>query len=115
MNLKREINLNKKFIIIMILVNLIALGLYYSYALFETKVIKDNVVVIKTLSINITTDVSGYENNRITLLSGESKTLTINLESNYTSPNAYMLISKLYTPKNNQNFKIKIANSLQIV
>ena len=32
--LTKEINLNKKFILVLILINVIALGLYYSYALF---------------------------------------------------------------------------------
>ena len=37
------------------------------------------------------------------------------IEDKIISLYARVLISKLYTPKNNQNFKIKIANSLQIV
>ena len=101
MNLRKEINLNKKIIIGMILVNIIILGVYYSYALFEVNTIKNNVIVINTAAINITTEVVGYNNNRVTLNGGESKTLTINLTSNYSNSNTYLLYYKLISGENN--------------
>ena len=45
--LNREININKKFIVIMLLLSILSIGFYYSYALFEISVIQNNVVVIK--------------------------------------------------------------------
>ena len=80
-NLNREINLNKKFIVIFMLVNIIALALYYSYALFQINVIQDNIVVVNTApSIDLNFSIAEQpSSNNITLASGESKTITINL------------------------------------
>ncbi len=90
-NLNKEININKKFIIIMILFTLITIGLYTSYAYFQVSVIKDNVVVIKTTTINIETSVVGYSNNTFTLSAGESKTITVNLTSNQNRDIGYKM------------------------
>ena len=91
--LAKEINLNKKFILIFVLINIIALGLYYSYALFQVNVIKDNVIVIHTGTINLTVSATGtgVSNNSFTLNSGETKEITINLSTTKTGEIGYKL------------------------
>ena len=92
-NLNREINLNKKFIVIFMLINIIALALYYSYALFQINVIQDNIVVVNTApSIDLNFSIAEQpSSNNITLASGESKTITINLTSSSNSSVGYKL------------------------
>jgi len=80
-NLNKEININKKFIVMFVLLNFIIMGMYYSYALFQVSVIQDNVVVIKTGSVNITTSITDLDSSSFTLTSGETKTVTVNLNS----------------------------------
>ena len=91
MNLNREINISKKFILILILINLIAIGLYTSYAYFEISVIKNGVVVLKTASIDITTSIDGYDTPSFTLAKGESKTITVNLTTNINKNITYKM------------------------
>ena len=81
LDLQREINLNKKFILILVLVCILTIGLYTSYAYFQISVIQNNVVVLQTASIDITTTISGYDTPSFTLNQGESKTITVNLSS----------------------------------
>lgn len=85
-NLNKEINLNKKIIILLILANIIVLGASYSYALFETKVIKNNVVVIKTANIVMNLTSNDLTNNKtLTLAGNETKKINIKItnESNH--------------------------------
>jgi len=72
--LNKEINLNKKFILILILINIIIIGIYYSYALFQISIVKDDIVVLKTGTIDIVTTI-GYDNNEFTLSGGEEKVM----------------------------------------
>lgn len=90
-NLKKEINLNKKFVVILILVNVMMIFLYYSYALFQITVIQDNVVVIKTGTVNIVASIEGLDNPSFTLASGEVKTVTVNLNTTNEGDIAYKL------------------------
>ena len=91
LDLKREVNLNKKFILILVLVCVLTIGLYTSYAYFQISVIQNNVVVLQTASINITTVISGYDTPSFTLNQGESKTITINLSSTADGDIAYKM------------------------
>ena len=91
MKLNREININKKFIILLILINLIALGLYYSYALFEVNLIQNNIIVINTGTVNLTTTVQNETDNTFTVSGNSSKTVTVNLTSTNSSELAYKM------------------------
>ena len=84
MDLQKTINLNKKFILIMVLLSLISVMSYYSYALFEINVVKNGVVVLRTGSIDLTTEVENETNNTFTVTANSSKTVTINLSSTNT-------------------------------
>ena len=91
LDLQREINLNKKFILILVLVCILTIGLYTSYAYFQISVIQNNVVVLQTASIDITTTISGYDTPSFTLNQGESKTITVNLSSTAAGDIAYKM------------------------
>ena len=91
MSLNRELKINKKFIIILILVNILALTLYYSYALFEIRVIKDQVIVINSGSINLSVSVANETNNTFTVNQGETKIVTVNLTSTNNMDISYKL------------------------
>ena len=89
--LEKEINLNKKFIIILLFLTVITLGMYSSYAYYEVSVIKNSVIVLKTASINITTTVVNQENNTFTIPKGSSITLTVNLTTELTNQIGYKM------------------------
>ena len=89
--LEKEINFNKKFIIILLFLTVITLGMYSSYAYYEVSVIKNSVIVLKTASINITTTVVNQENNTFTIPKGNSITLTVNLTTELTNQIAYKM------------------------
>ena len=91
LDLKSEVNLNKKFILILVLVCVLTIGLYTSYAYFQITVIQNNVVVLQTASIDIITNIEGYDNPSFTLNSGESKTITVNLSSTADGDIAYKM------------------------
>ena len=89
--LEKEINLNKKFIIILLFLTVITLGMYSSYAYYEVSVIKNSVIVLKTASIDITTTVVNQENNTFTIPKGSSITLTVNLTTELTNQIGYKM------------------------
>ncbi len=103
-NLNREININKKVILVLVLVCVLALVFYSSYALFQISVIKDNVVVIKTGNIEIettindgskTSTISGLQTTDLTINSGESRNVTFNLSTSADGEIAYKMFYKL--------------------
>jgi len=91
MDLQRTININKKFIVIMILLSLISVMSYYSYALFQVNVVKNGVIIIRTGSIDLTATVQNETNNTFTVTANSSKTVTINLTSTNSSEIAYKM------------------------
>jgi len=91
MDLQRTININKKFIAIMILLSLISVMSYYSYALFQVNVVKNGVIIIRTGSIDLTATVQDETNNTFTVTANSSKTVTINLTSTNTSEIGYKM------------------------
>ena len=91
MDLQRTINLNKKLILVLILLSVVSLMSYYSYALFQVNVVKNGVVVLKTGSIDLTATVENETNNTFTVTANSSKTVTINLTTTNSSEIAYKM------------------------
>ena len=89
--LEKEISLNKKFIIILLFLTVITLGMYSSYAYYEVSVIKNSVIVLKTATIDIVTDVVDKDDNTFTIPKGSSITLTVNLTTELTNQIAYKM------------------------
>ena len=89
--LNKEIKLNKYLIIFLLLVYVITIGLYTSYAYYEVSVIKNGVVVIKTATIDITTNVVDQENNTFTIPASSNITVTVNLTTELTNEIGYKM------------------------
>ena len=102
--LDKEINLNKKFIIILLFLTVITLGMYSSYAYYEVSVIKNSVIVLKTAEVNLNIEVVNQKNNTFTIPKNDSITVTINLTSTSTSEIGYKLYYILNT--NNTNYVV---------
>jgi len=90
--MKKTIDLNKKVIIILVIINLLIIGISYSYALFETTITKKDFLKIQLGNTDIETTIENYSDNLITLASGESKTLNVTL-SNITE---YDILYQIY-------------------
>jgi len=105
---KKEINLNKKIIVILLLINFLIIGLSYSYALFQTTIVKNNIVKIQSGDTTIKTNLNGYSDNIITFASGESKTINVTL----TNPNVdYNILYKMYYTIENGSGTIIATNT----
>ena len=89
--LEKEINLNKKFIIILLFLCVISIGMYSSYAYYEVSVIKNSIIVLKTATIDIITDVVDKDDNTFTIPKGSSITLTVNLTTELTNQIGYKM------------------------
>ena len=87
--LNKEINI--KVIIFLLLVNILGISFYSSYALFEVSVVYDNVVIIKTGTVDIETTVSNSTDQTFTLSSGETKNVTVNLSSTASGSVGYKM------------------------
>ena len=96
MNLNREINLNKKVIVFLILFSVIGISFYYSYALFQVDAIKHNAIILKTAtSLDITTTIDDTGLDTFTL-GNEPKTITVKLDTNgITSAMAYKMFYEI--------------------
>ena len=89
--LNKEIKLNKYLIIFLLLVYVITIGLYTSYAYYEVSVIKNGVVVIKTATMDIATNVVDQENNTFTIPANSNITVTVNLTTELTNEIGYKM------------------------
>ena len=97
MDFNKTLNINKRFVLIMLLVVGIVLLSSYSYALFQVNFIKSNVVVLKSASnLNITTTIDSTSSDTFTLNANESKQITVHLTTDgITSAMAYKMYYEL--------------------
>lgn len=97
MDFNKTLNINKRFVLIMILVVGIVLISSYSYALFQVNFIKSNVVVLKSASnLNITTTIDSTNSDTFTLPANGNKTVTVHLTTDgITSAMAYKMYYEL--------------------
>ena len=102
--LEKEINLNKKFIVILLFLTVITLGMYSSYAYYEVSVIKNSVIILKTAEVNLNLEVVNQENNTFIIPKNDSITVTINLTSTNTDEIGYKLYYILNT--NNTDYDV---------
>ena len=87
-----KIRMGRKKIIILIMVNFLILGMYYSYAIFVTKQIQENVAVLLTSRSSLKIDSSSLINNKLTVPLNSSKEITINLLNNLGVDVYYQLL-----------------------
>lgn len=90
-NLLRNVNVNKKVLMAVIVVNMLIISMYYSYALVQVNDIRDNNVVVNNGNKIDFTFASNVSGNKFTLDAGKSKTVTISLSSSETSDVKYKL------------------------
>lgn len=90
--LKKKINYGKRFIILMLLVNFVVLSFCYSYALFVTKQLQENVAVLVTKGgfINITSN--SLVDNSILVKANERKDIIIDLTNKTSNDLNYLLL-----------------------
>lgn len=82
--IKKDIAINTKFVVFVVLICLLSIGLYYSYALFQINVIKNGIVKIETASLNVALTSNELVDNKTIAVNGNnSKTVTITI-TNYT-------------------------------
>lgn len=66
-----KLNFKEKYLIILIMACFVAVGFYYSYAIFVTKQLQENVVVVKTVNNSIALKVDGKDDT--TSIKGNTK------------------------------------------
>lgn len=57
-----KLNFNEKYLIILVVLCFISLGFYYSYAIFVTKQLQENVIMVKTIDIRLNLSIDGKDN-----------------------------------------------------
>lgn len=86
--IKKDINMNNKVIIFTVFMCVLTIGLYYSYALFQMNVIKNDIVKIETGTLNVVLTSNDLVNNKTIMIPG-SGSVTVNLKiTNKTIINA---------------------------
>ena len=71
-----KITFKQKYLILLVLMCLVGVSLYYSYAIFVTKQLQENVIMIKTKDDNIQFGING-SNHEIVVLENEEKDISL--------------------------------------
>lgn len=82
-------NISKWYLLIVVLIGILVLGFYYSYAMFTVDKVKSNAVSIVTGELNYT--LSGITNNQITVAGNSSVSTTITVNSLNSIESKYQL------------------------
>ena len=88
-----KLNFKEKYLIILVAICFIAVGFYYSYAIFITKQLQENVVVVKTINKDITLSVNG-EDNKFTIKANEEHNITLSFKNNGNNKYYYLVLVK---------------------
>lgn len=104
--MKKKLKITEKQIIALLIFNFVIIGLYYSYALFVTKQVQENVAVLSTNGdfYKLTSD--DLVENIININSGEKKEIVINVENLLDRDVYYYLLHS----KNNTGVSIYETN-----
>lgn len=88
-----KLNFKEKYLIILVALCFVVVGLYYSYAIFVTKQLQENVVVIKTNNRTLNLKVLGKDN-KIEVSSNSSKDYHITFENDNDVEYYYLIMVK---------------------
>ena len=88
-----KLNFKEKYLIILVVLCFVVVGLYYSYAIFVTKQLQENVVVIKTTNHNIDLKVNSMKN-EFEIKSKSNSNVNISFENKENSKYHYMVLVK---------------------
>ena len=75
-----KLNFKEKYLIILVVLCFIAVGFYYSYAIFVTKQLQENVVSIKVDNNQVTLDIDG-NGNKVNIKANSEQDIKINLHN----------------------------------
>ena len=87
-----KLNFKEKYLIILVVLCFIILGFYYSYAIFVTKQLQENVLMVKVDNNYI--DLLIDDDNKITIEANTSKDFKISLSNNYNKNYYYLVMVK---------------------
>ena len=76
-----ETSFSKIYMIVMVIITLLVLGVYFSYAMFTVSKEKSNAITIITGNLESKLDIDGTEGNKLTVGTGETKEFTITLSN----------------------------------
>ena len=123
----RTISFKEKYVVFLIMICFIVVGLYYSYAIFVTKQLQENVVSLKTMESNVTLSVNGKK--EVVVKANSNQDLEIKLKNNsainynyqlyYQGNTSHLLVTYLYEEENRilgnaeKNIKINVVNNNQ--
>ena len=77
----KTISFKEKYLIFLVIVCFIVIGLYYSYAIFVTKQLQENVVALKTTESSVRLKINDG-NNKINIKASSEQLLKLSLENN---------------------------------
>lgn len=89
----KKLNFSEKYLIILVMLCFIVIGLYYSYAIFVTKQLQENFVVINTKNNNVVLK-SNYEDNSIEVSKNNKETLTLSVMNKSLTDYYYQIFVK---------------------
>lgn len=92
-----KINFKEKYLIILVASCFISIGFYYSYAVFVTKQLQENVVVVKMDNTYVTLNVNNNDN-KITINNNSSLDFKINLNNKHNTSYNYLVLVKGLKP-----------------
>ena len=86
-----RLNLKEKYLIVLVTLCFITLAFYYSYAIFVTKQLQENVVVVKTNNNRLALTI---ENNDNKISRNSSKDLKLSLSNTHNNDYYYLVLVK---------------------
>ena len=120
-----KLNFKEKYLIILVICCFITVGFYYSYAIFVTKQLQENVVVIKTINNDLSLKVNG-RSNEFEISPNEKQDIMISFSNNDSINYYYLVLVKgiktgikissddlvkgIINGKENKNLKVHINN-----
>ncbi len=85
--------LKEKYLIILVALCFITVGFYYSYAIFVTKQLQENVVVIKTINHNVSLKVNN-QSDKVEIEPGSVKDVSISFTNHHPNQYFYRILVK---------------------
>ena len=85
-----KLNFKEKYLIILVALCFIVVGFYYSYAIFVTKQLQENVVAVKVDNNRVTLKVDNKDN-KVSIKGNSKEDIKINL-TNTKNTNYYYLV-----------------------
>ena len=89
----KTISFKEKYLIFLVIVCFVVIGLYYSYAIFVTKQLQENVVALKTTESSVLLKINDG-NNKINIKASSEQLLKLSLENNSNSEYFYEIYFK---------------------